>query len=109
MTEFDAVWVNAQIASMTENGQPYGAIAHGALAIKDGLIAYIGPQADLPQFDALSTPLYDAKGQWMPFTHGLVAHNEGLKASTGNGFDVDWRIARLSEQRFGCRFNHRVV
>ncbi|WP_439647507.1 imidazolonepropionase [Alishewanella maricola] len=88
MTEFDAVWVNAQIASMTGNGQPYGAIAHGALAIKDGLIAYVGPQVNLPQFDALSTPLYDAKGQWI--LPGLIdCHNHLLFAgSRANEFEL---------------------
>lgn len=65
MQHFDAVWINANIATMTENGQPYGAVHQAALAVKDGVIAYVGPQADLPAFDSLSTPLYDVAGQWL--------------------------------------------
>ncbi|WP_027670287.1 imidazolonepropionase [Rheinheimera baltica] len=65
MQQFDAIWVNANIATMTENGKPYGAIENGVLAIKDGVIAYIGSRAELPDFDALGTPLYDVAGQWL--------------------------------------------
>lgn len=65
MMEFDAVWINASLATMTDNGQPYGAINDGAIAVKEGVIVYAGSKADLPAFDALATPLYDVKGQWI--------------------------------------------
>ncbi|MEH8021797.1 MULTISPECIES: imidazolonepropionase [Rheinheimera] len=65
MQQFDAIWVNANIATMTDNGAAYGAINNGALAVKDGVIAYIGNQAGLPAFDASSTLLYDAGEQWL--------------------------------------------
>jgi imidazolonepropionase len=65
MQQFDAIWINANIATMTDNGRAYGTIENGVLAIKDGLIAFVGSKADLPAFDALATPLYDAAGQWL--------------------------------------------
>lgn len=65
MQQFDAIWINANIATMTDNGRAYGTIENGVLAIKDGLIAYIGQRSGLPEFDALATPLYDAAGQWL--------------------------------------------
>lgn len=65
MQQFDAIWVNANIATMTDNGQPYGAIENAVLAIKDGCIAFVGPRTALPAFDALATPLYDVAGQWL--------------------------------------------
>lgn len=65
MQQFDAIWVNANIATMTDNGQPYGSIENAVLAVKDGRIAFVGPRAELPAFDALATPLYDAAGQWL--------------------------------------------
>ncbi|MDR6981724.1 imidazolonepropionase [Rheinheimera pacifica] len=65
MQQFDAIWINANIATMTDNGSSYGSIENGALAIKDGMIAFVGSKADLPPFDALATPLYDAAGQWL--------------------------------------------
>ena len=65
MQQFDAIWINANIATMTDNGQPYGTIENGVLAVKDGRIAFVGARSELPQFDALTTPLYDVAGQWL--------------------------------------------
>jgi imidazolonepropionase len=65
MQQFDAIWINANIATMTDNGQPYGTIEKGVLAIKDGLIAFVGKRNELPEFDAMATPLHDANGQWL--------------------------------------------
>ncbi|WP_337842273.1 imidazolonepropionase [Rheinheimera sp.] len=65
MQDFDAVWVNVQLATMTDAAEPYGTIADGALAVKDGRIAWLGPKAALPATDLLRTPLYDGQGQWL--------------------------------------------
>lgn len=65
MQQFDAIWINASIATMTENGEPYGSIEDAVLAVKDGLIAFVGKRSDLPAFDSLTTSLYDARGQWI--------------------------------------------
>jgi len=65
MQQFDAIWINANIATMTDNGVPYGAIENGVLAIKDGLIAFVGKRGELPGFDAMATPLHDMQGQWI--------------------------------------------
>ena len=65
MQQFDAIWINANIATMTNNGKPYGTIENGVLAIKDGLIAFVGSRNALPEFDVMATPLHDAQGQWL--------------------------------------------
>ena len=65
MQQYDAIWINANIATMTENGNAYGALTNAVLAIKDGIIVYIGDKAGLGNFDALATPLYDVAGQWL--------------------------------------------
>lgn len=65
MQQFDAIWINASIATMTDNGEPYGSIEDAVLAVKDGLIAFVGKRNDLPAFDSLTTPMYDARGQWI--------------------------------------------
>jgi imidazolonepropionase len=63
--QFDAIWHNIHLATMTDNGNAYGAVHDAALAIKDGLIAWCGPKAELPPCDLLATPLYDGNGQWL--------------------------------------------
>lgn len=65
MTEFDAVWINANLATMMDNGEPYGAVYNGVLAVRDGYIAYAGSRENLPVFDAFSVPVYDMQGQWI--------------------------------------------
>lgn len=88
MTEFDAVWINANLATMTDNGEPYGAIYLGVLAVRDGYIAYMGSRENLPAFDALSTPVYDLQGQWI--LPGLIdCHTHLIYAgSRANEFEM---------------------
>jgi imidazolonepropionase len=67
---WDALWVNAQIATMTP-GSPYGAIMDGALAVKDGRIAWVGSRRALPHGAiAASKNVHDAGGRWI--TPGLI-------------------------------------
>lgn len=65
MQQFDAVWLNANIATMQDTENAYGTINNAALAIKDGVIAYVGPQTNLPEFDRKTTAVYDIAGQWI--------------------------------------------
>ena len=57
---WDSIWINAHLATMA-NDTPYGAIENGAIAVKDGLIAWVGAQADLPDYEA--TTIYDVGGK----------------------------------------------
>ena len=46
---FDRVWVDAHLCTMVPRGDdPLGVIEDGAIAAKDGRIAWVGPRADLP-------------------------------------------------------------
>jgi imidazolonepropionase len=56
---------------MTEGGAPYGAILRGAVAAKDGKIAWVGYAADLPKpADELARAVRRCEGAWI--TPGLV-------------------------------------
>jgi imidazolonepropionase len=68
---WDTLWLDAHLATMTADGAPYGAIEDGAIAAKDGRIAWIGKRADLPA-DAASRAHEIRKlgGAWI--TPGLV-------------------------------------
>jgi imidazolonepropionase len=65
---WDAVWVNANLATMVAGGDAYGAIRDGAIAVKDGQIAWVGPRKSLPRQKARYER--DAGGRWI--TPGLV-------------------------------------
>mgnify|MGYP000477664757 FL=1 len=45
--DWDALWLDCHLATMA-GPEPYGIIVDGALAVKDGRIAWIGSAADLP-------------------------------------------------------------
>ena len=62
----DALWVNAHLATMA-GGEPYGAIRDGALAVKDGLISWVGPRS---AWNDKARREHDARGAWI--TPGLV-------------------------------------
>lgn len=68
MTDWDVLWVNARLATMVEGRRPFGAVEDGALAIKDGQFAYVGPRASLPPGKAVEE--HDAGGAWI--TPGLI-------------------------------------
>jgi imidazolonepropionase len=68
MPIWDSLWTNVNLATMTEGEQPYGAIPQGALAIREGRIAWVGAAADLPHQDA--SAILDGEGGWL--TPGLI-------------------------------------
>ncbi len=57
---FDRVWLNANLATMRGDG--LGIVEDGAIAAKDGRIAFVGRRADLPASDA---PATDCAGLWI--------------------------------------------
>lgn len=65
--QWDAIWLDAHLATMV--GGDYGVIEHGALAVRDGRIAWLGAQVDLPAGWHAQT-VHDAQGAWI--TPGLI-------------------------------------
>ncbi len=64
------LYVNAHLATMTE-GEPYGRIPEGALAVEGGRIAWVGREQDLPNRIARTARnRHDAGGAWI--TPGLI-------------------------------------
>ncbi len=46
---FDTVWRNARLATMAAGSGPLGLVERGAVAARDGRIAFVGAEADLPK------------------------------------------------------------
>lgn len=64
--EVDRLWTNARIATMA--GPSYGAVEGAAIAARDGRIAWVGRQAEMPALRARET--VDLGGRWV--TPGLI-------------------------------------
>ncbi|WP_395646827.1 imidazolonepropionase [Terricaulis sp.] len=68
---WDTIWTGGHLATMTPGGKPYGAIERGAVAAKDGKIAWVGFAADLPKpADELARKVRRCDGAWI--TPGFV-------------------------------------
>jgi imidazolonepropionase len=71
MALYDTLWTNARIATMAPGGARYGAIEDGALAARDGAVAWAGPRAELPGApERLAARVIDAQRRWI--TPGLI-------------------------------------
>ncbi|MFT3728321.1 MAG: imidazolonepropionase [Terricaulis sp.] len=68
MRMFDTLWIDCNIATMTAGAAPYGAIAQGALGVKDGRIAFVGARAELKDESARDVRRCD--GAWI--TPGMI-------------------------------------
>jgi imidazolonepropionase len=82
MPIWDSLCINVNLATMAGCGAPYGAIEDGALAIKDGRIAWLGAASELPHRDA--GEVIDGGGGWL--TPGLIdAHTHLVFAGDRSG------------------------
>jgi imidazolonepropionase len=71
MSEWDRVWVGANIATMVAGGEPYGKSPGDALAVKGERIAWIGSGIEgRRRADAQGIPVEECNGLWL--TPGLI-------------------------------------
>ena len=68
MNAWDALWVNVHLATLAA-GPGGGEIHDGAIAVRDGTIAWVGPRSALPA-GARAAREHDGAGAWL--TPGLV-------------------------------------
>ena len=67
---WQTLFINVNLATMTDASVSYGAIENGALAITNGKIAWLGLENDLPEYDEKTVEVIDGEGQWL--TPGLI-------------------------------------
>ena len=71
MADWDGLWINANLATMTRGGAPYGALGDAAIAVKSGAIAWLGPVNELPAApEDCADEVHNAGGRWI--TPGLI-------------------------------------
>jgi imidazolonepropionase len=67
---WDVLYTNVHLATMADD-EGYGEIRDAAIAVKDGRIAWLGPQADMPPgLGAQAVTVHDGGGSWL--TPGLI-------------------------------------
>ena len=92
---WDSLWYGANIATMAPGGAPYGAIADGAIGIKDGRIAWIGAFDALPdEPEKLARKIRASVGGWI--TPGLIDCHTHLVFAGNRAREFDLRLQGAS-------------
>jgi imidazolonepropionase len=96
---WDALWINVHLATMDEAAgaaDGYGTIRDGALAVRDGRIAWVGPRCDLPSGWRAGTE-HDGQGAWlMP---GLIDCHTHLVYAGNRADEFEMRLAGTSYEK----------
>lgn len=93
MDHWDLLLTDARIATMRGSApDPYGAIDGGALAIRDGRIAWVGPGADLPSRRA--EEVRSLEGRWI--TPALIDCHTHLVFGGDRGSEFEARLGGAS-------------
>ena len=62
---WDSLWVDIGVATLA-GPDPYGRIEDGAVAVKDGRIAWVGPREDLAgPLESLASIVHEGEGGWI--------------------------------------------
>jgi imidazolonepropionase len=90
---FETIWLDARLATLKPGAPGLGVIENGAVAAKDGRIAFAGPMADLPaDWDAAQRVPLD--GRWI--TPGLIDCHTHLVYGGNRAHEFEMRLAGAS-------------
>src|SRR5882672_2324729 len=90
MMTFDTIWLDARLATVSPDRPGLGVIERGAVAAKDGRIAFAGATADLPtDWDAKQRVALD--GRWI--TPGLIDCHTHLVYAGDRAREFELRLA----------------
>lgn len=91
--DFDTVWLDARLATLAPARPGLGLIENGAVAARDGRIAFAGPIADLPaRWNAARRISLD--GRWI--TPGLIDCHTHLVYAGDRAHEFELRLAGAS-------------
>ncbi len=99
MGRWDLLLTDAHIATMRAGvPDPYGAIEDGALAIRDGEIAWVGPEAELPSHRAEEAR--SLEGRWI--TPALIDCHTHLVFGGDRGSEFEARLGGASYEELAA-------
>jgi len=93
---WQTLYINVNLATMTDGGNSYGEVNQGALAIAEGKIVWLGKEAELPSYDADKVKVIDGKGQWL--TPGLIDCHTHLVYGGNRANEFEMRLQGKSYQ-----------
>ncbi|SJM30082.1 imidazolonepropionase [Mesorhizobium delmotii] len=85
------LWRNARLATMAESVAGLGIVEHGAIAARDGVIVYAGPEADMAAALLQDAEIVDCRGRWI--TPGLIDCHTHLVHAGNRANEFEMRLA----------------
>jgi imidazolonepropionase len=92
MLRVDRIWTGARLATLDPSRPGLGTVENAALVARGGRIAWIGPAAEMPAFDA--TERVDLAGRWV--TPGLIDCHTHLIYAGNRAHEFELRLAGAS-------------
>lgn len=93
---WQTLFINVNLATMTDGSQSYGAVENAALAITRGKISWLGKVSDLPKYDHNSVDVIDGNGKWL--TPGLIDCHTHLVYGGNRANEFEMRLQGKSYQ-----------
>jgi imidazolonepropionase len=87
----DAVWLNARLATLVAGRPGLGTIESGAVAAREGRIAFAGPQDELPSVWRNGARIVDCDGRWI--TPALIDCHTHLVYGGDRAHEFELRLA----------------
>jgi imidazolonepropionase len=87
----DTVWLNARLATLAPAQPGLGIIESGVIAARDGRIAFVGPQAELPAAWRNCARVVDCEGRWI--TPALIDCHTHLVYGGDRAREFELRLA----------------
>jgi imidazolonepropionase len=93
---WQTLFININLATMTDEANSYGEVINGALAIREGKIVWLGKESDLPEYNANSVEIINGQGKWL--TPGFVDCHTHLVYGGNRANEFEMRLQGKSYQ-----------
>ena len=90
------IWRNARLATLADGQPGLGVVEHGAVAVRDGRIAYAGAEDQMPAAWRTQAETVDCEGRWI--TPGLIDCHTHLVHAGNRANEFEQRLNGASYQ-----------
>lgn len=99
---WDTLWIDTNLATFDDTGEPYGQIFDGAIAARGGTIAWLGPREELlAPYEPLAKKVISCGGRWI--TPGLVDCHTHLVFGGNRAQEFEERLGGASYEEIARR------
>lgn len=88
------VWTNARLATLAEGCEGLGVVENGAVAVKDGVIVFVGAEAELHADLKSDASIIDCEGRWI--TPGLIDCHTHIVFGGDRAMEFEMRLEGAS-------------